>query len=95
VKEGDGWRAADDEVLRVSSGELGWLQSKARKRVRGMRQVERRCLEEWGGVRGHRRQRNRPEEPAAMADFGERFGQPCGVFFRGKREGRERGVGAL
>jgi hypothetical protein len=46
VKEGDGWRASGDEVLRVSSGELGWLQNKARKRVRGMRQVERRCLEE-------------------------------------------------
>jgi hypothetical protein len=26
---------------------------------------------------------------------GERFGQPCGVFFGEKREGRERGVGAL
>jgi hypothetical protein len=46
VKEGDGWRASGDEVLRVSSGELGWLQNKARKRVRGMRQVEGICLEE-------------------------------------------------
>jgi hypothetical protein len=46
VKEGDGWRASGDEVLRVSSGELGWLQNKARKRVRGMRQVEGKCLEE-------------------------------------------------
>jgi hypothetical protein len=46
-------------------------------------------------ILGHRWQRNRPEEPAAKADFGERFGQPCGVFFGEKREGRERGEGAL
>jgi hypothetical protein len=31
VKEGGGWRASGDEVLRVSSRELVWLQNKARK----------------------------------------------------------------
>jgi hypothetical protein len=48
VKEGGGWRASGDEALRVSSGELVWLQKKVRKGVRGMRQVERRRLEERG-----------------------------------------------
>jgi hypothetical protein len=32
---------------------------------------------------------------AEAANFGEQFRQPCGVFFGEKREGRERGVGAL
>jgi hypothetical protein len=48
VKEGGGWRASGDEALRVSSEELVWLQKKVRKGVRGMRQVERRRLEERG-----------------------------------------------
>jgi hypothetical protein len=30
-----------------------------------------------------------------MADSGEEIGQPGGFFFGEKREGRERGVGAL
>jgi hypothetical protein len=30
-----------------------------------------------------------------MADFGERIGQPCGVFFGEEREGRERGEGGF
>jgi hypothetical protein len=32
---------------------------------------------------------------AEAANFGERFGQPCGVFFGEEREGRERGGAAL
>jgi hypothetical protein len=38
--------ASGDDVLQVSSGELDWLQNKARKGVRGMRHVEGRRLEE-------------------------------------------------
>jgi hypothetical protein len=38
--------ARGDDVLRESSGELDWLQNKARKGVRGMRHVEGRRLEE-------------------------------------------------
>jgi hypothetical protein len=40
VKEGGGWRASGDEVLRVSSGELVWLQNKAREGVREVRECK-------------------------------------------------------
>jgi hypothetical protein len=46
--EGDDWRAPGDEVLRVSSEELVWLQRRVRKGVREVRQVEGRCLGEGG-----------------------------------------------
>jgi hypothetical protein len=54
-------------------GELDWLQNKARVSVREMRRVKVRRLEEEGGARGHRRRRMRPEEPADVRRFGDKF----------------------
>jgi hypothetical protein len=39
------------------------------------------------GARGHRRQRNRPEESADVRRFGEQFEQPGGAIWR-ERMGR-------
>jgi hypothetical protein len=57
AKEGGGWRASGDEVLRVSFGELVWLQNKACKGVREVRRDGGGRLEGEREYGGHRRWR--------------------------------------
>jgi hypothetical protein len=81
--------ARGDDVLRESSGELDWLQNKARKGVRGMRRFEAKRVEVRGGARAHRRWRILPGMLAEVWTSDERL-CPFGGVSRRRRKGRWR-----
>jgi hypothetical protein len=75
-------RVMDDGVDLRRDGPGQMVREKRLSKTEGIGRVS--------GSGAHRRRRNRLDEPADVLRFGEKFGQPGGMIWRGKKGEEER-----